>query len=70
MHSTEDRGNEGQTPWMILPEDGCSYDLVVTELYGRDRVWAVPFRNTALSFRTTLMALKASLRILRMWFQS
>lgn len=26
---------------LILPEDGCSYDLVVTEPYGRDRVWAV-----------------------------
>ena len=26
---------------IILPEDGCSYDLVVEEPYGRDRVWAV-----------------------------
>jgi len=26
---------------LVLPEDGCSYDLVVTEPYGRDRVWAV-----------------------------
>ena len=26
---------------LILPEDGCSYDLVVTKPYGRDRVWAV-----------------------------
>jgi hypothetical protein len=26
---------------LILPEDGCSYDLVVAEPYGRDRVWAV-----------------------------
>ena len=26
---------------LILPEDGCSYDLVVTEPYGTDRVWAV-----------------------------
>ena len=26
---------------LILPEDGCSYDLVVTEPYGRDRVLAV-----------------------------
>ncbi len=26
---------------IILPEDGCSYDLVVTEPYGTDRVWAV-----------------------------
>jgi len=24
-----------------LPEDGCSYDLVVTEPYGTDRVWVV-----------------------------
>ena len=26
---------------IILPEDGCSYDLVVTEPYGTDRVWVV-----------------------------
>ena len=26
---------------IILPEDGCSYDLVVTEPYGTDTVWAV-----------------------------
>ena len=26
---------------IILPEDGCSYELVVTEPYGADRVWAV-----------------------------
>ncbi len=26
---------------IILPEDGCSYDLVVAEPYGTDRVWAV-----------------------------
>ena len=26
---------------LVLPEDGCSYDLVVTEPYGTDRVWAV-----------------------------
>jgi len=26
---------------LILPEDGCAYDLVVAEPYGRDRVWAV-----------------------------
>lgn len=26
---------------VILPEDGCSYDLVVTEPYGTDRVWVV-----------------------------
>ena len=26
---------------LVLPEDGCSYDLVVTEPYGRDRVWVV-----------------------------
>jgi hypothetical protein len=26
---------------LILPEDGCSYDLVVTAPYGKDRVWAV-----------------------------
>ncbi|MBC8466592.1 MAG: DUF4384 domain-containing protein [Deltaproteobacteria bacterium] len=26
---------------LILPEDGCSYDLMVTEPYGTDRVWAV-----------------------------
>ena len=26
---------------LILPEDGCSYDLVVTEPYGRDTVWVV-----------------------------
>lgn len=25
---------------IILPEDGCSYDLVVTEPYGKDQVWA------------------------------
>jgi hypothetical protein len=26
---------------LILPEDGCSYDLVATAPYGTDRVWAV-----------------------------
>ncbi|OQY43285.1 MAG: hypothetical protein B6240_12735, partial [Desulfobacteraceae bacterium 4572_87] len=26
---------------IILPEDGCSYDLVVTEPYGTDRIWVV-----------------------------
>jgi len=26
---------------LIIPEDGCSYDLMVTEPYGRDTVWAV-----------------------------
>ncbi|MBW2709033.1 MAG: DUF4384 domain-containing protein [Deltaproteobacteria bacterium] len=26
---------------IILPEDGCSYDLVVDKPYGRDRVWVV-----------------------------
>ncbi len=26
---------------IILPEDGCSYDLEVTEPYGTDRVWVV-----------------------------
>lgn len=26
---------------IILPEDGCSYDLVVTKPYGTDRVWVV-----------------------------
>ena len=26
---------------IILPEDGCSYDLVVAEPYGTDRVWVV-----------------------------
>ena len=26
---------------IILPEDGCSYDLVVTEPYGTDRAWVV-----------------------------
>ena len=26
---------------IILPEDGCSYDLVVEAPYGTDRVWAV-----------------------------
>ena len=26
---------------IILPEDGCSYDLVVTRPFGRDTVWAV-----------------------------
>ncbi|MEJ2588488.1 MAG: DUF4384 domain-containing protein [Deltaproteobacteria bacterium] len=32
--------SEPGTP-IILPEDGCSYDLVVTKPYGRDTVWAV-----------------------------
>ena len=26
---------------LVLPEDGCSHDLVVMAPYGRDRVWAV-----------------------------
>ena len=30
---------------IVLPEDGCSYDLVVTEPYGRDRVWAVASKS-------------------------
>jgi len=34
---------------LILPEDGCSYDLVVAEPYGRDRVWAVA-AETPLAF--------------------
>ncbi len=38
-------GQCGTTPEpsvpIILPEDGCSYDLVVTEPYGTDRVWVV-----------------------------
>ena len=39
------RGQCGSVPEphkpIILPEDGCSYDLVVEEPYGRDRVWVV-----------------------------
>jgi hypothetical protein len=26
---------------LVLPEDGCSYDLVVDEPYGKDAVWVV-----------------------------
>lgn len=25
---------------IVLPEDGCSYDLVVSEPFGKDRIWA------------------------------
>jgi hypothetical protein len=38
---------------LILPEDGCSYDLVVTAPYGRDRVWAVA-AETPLTFSPDL----------------
>ena len=49
LYPVDEKGNlarEGQcgslpspgTP-IILPEDGCSYDLLVTEPYGKDRVW-------------------------------
>jgi len=34
---------------IVLPEDGCAYDLVVTAPYGRDRVWAVA-AETPLTF--------------------
>ncbi len=38
---------------VILPEDGCAYDLVVTSPYGRDRVWAVA-AESALQFPSDL----------------
>lgn len=43
---------EPGTP-LIIPEDGCSYDLVVTKPYGKDTVWAVA-AETPLKFPSDL----------------